>query len=142
MYELEYLDGECASLSANHIAENLFTQVDNEGNQQVLMKEIIGYHTNGQEVKQQDAFITTRTGTKRRRETTKGWEILIEWKDGSMNWVTLRIISSSSDQIRHLQPYCRGTSICLVGPICHEEEKSHPGKSEVQILAHMTQVRD
>ena len=31
MYEVEYLDGECASLSANHIAENLFAQVDNEG---------------------------------------------------------------------------------------------------------------
>ena len=95
MYELEYLDGEHASLSANHIAENLFAQVDDEGNQQVLMKEIIDYCTNGQEVKQQDAFITTRTGTKRRRETTKGWEILIEWKDGSMNWVTLKDVKES-----------------------------------------------
>ena len=32
MYEVEYLDGECASLFANHIAENLFAQVDDEGN--------------------------------------------------------------------------------------------------------------
>ena len=90
MYEVEYLDGERASLSANHIAETLFAQVDDEGNRQVLMKEIIDYHTNGQEVKHQDTFITTRTGTIRRRETTKGWEILIEWKDGSTNWVTLK----------------------------------------------------
>ena len=37
MYEVEYLDGECASLSANHIAENLFAQVDDEGNRQVLI---------------------------------------------------------------------------------------------------------
>ena len=72
MYEVEYLDGECASLSANHIAENLYAQVDDEGNRQVLMKEIINYCTNRQEVKHQDAFITMRTGTKRRRETTKG----------------------------------------------------------------------
>ena len=90
MYEVEYSDGERASLSANHIAENQFAHVDDEGNRQVLMKEIIDYHTNGQEVKHQDAFITMRTGTKRRRETTKGWEILIEWKDGSMNWVVLK----------------------------------------------------
>ena len=95
MYEVEYLDGECASLSANHIAENLFAQVDDEGNRQVLMKEIIDYHTNGQEVKHQDAFITTRSGTKRRRETTKGWEILIEWKDGSTNWVALKDVKES-----------------------------------------------
>ena len=60
MYEVEYLDGDRASLSANYIAESLFAQVNNEGIQQVLMQEIINYRTNGQEVKQQDAFITTR----------------------------------------------------------------------------------
>ena len=95
MYEVEYLDGEHASLSANHIAENLFAQVDDEGNWQVLMKEIIDYCTNRQEVKQQDAFITTMTGTKRRRESTRGWEIFIEWKDGSMNWVALKDVEES-----------------------------------------------
>ena len=47
------------------------------------------------ELKQQDAFITTKTGTKRRRETTKGWELLIEWKDGSTNWVSLKDIKES-----------------------------------------------
>ena len=70
-------------------------QVADEGNRQVLMKEIIDYRTNGQEVKHQDAFITTKTGSKQRRETTKGWEILIEWKDGSTNWVTLKDVKES-----------------------------------------------
>ena len=50
MYKVEYLDGERTSLSANHIAENLFAQVGDEGNRQVLMKEIVDYRTNGQEV--------------------------------------------------------------------------------------------
>ena len=95
MHEVEYFDGECASLSANHIAENLFAQVDDEGTGQVLMTEIIDYRTNRQEVKHQDAFIMMRTGTNRRRETTKGWEILIEWKDGSTNWVALEDIKES-----------------------------------------------
>ena len=52
------------------------------------------------------------------------------------------IISSSAGRIRHLQPHCGGTSICLVGPIRDEEEKLHPGKSQVQVLAKVTQVRD
>ena len=90
MYEVEYLDGKRISPSANHIAENLFAHVDDEGNRQVPMKEIINYRTNGQEVKHHDAFITTRTGTKRRRETTKVWDILIEWKDGRTNLVLLK----------------------------------------------------
>ena len=95
MYEVEFADGEKASLAANYIAENLFAQVDDDGNSQVLMNEIIDYQTNGTKLKQQDAFIITKTGTKRRQETTKGWELLIEWKDGSTNWVSLKDIKES-----------------------------------------------
>ena len=95
MYEVEFADGKKASLVANYIAENLFAEIDDEGNRQVLMNEIIDYRTNGTELKQQDAFITTKTGTKHRRETTKGWELLIEWKDGSTTWVSLMDIKES-----------------------------------------------
>ena len=95
MYEVEFADGEKASLTANYIAENLFAQVDDEGNRHILMKEIIDYRTNETELKQQDAFITTKMGTKHRQETTKGWELLIEWKDGSTNWVSLKDIKES-----------------------------------------------
>ena len=59
------------------------------------MNEIIDYWTNRTELKQQDAFITTKMGTKQRRETTKGWELLIEWKDSSTNWVSLKDIKES-----------------------------------------------
>ena len=72
MYKVEIADGEKASLTAKYIVDNLFAQIDYEGNRQVLMNEIIDYQTNGTELKQQDAFITTKTGTKCRRETTKG----------------------------------------------------------------------
>ena len=77
------------------IAENLFAQVDQDGNHQVLLDEIIDYCTTGKEVKQQDAFITTRTGTKRRHETTIGWELLVQWKDSSMNWIALKDLKES-----------------------------------------------
>ena len=95
MYEAEYLDGGRMSLAANSIAENLFTQIDDKGNQQVLMDEIIGHQSNEHVMKQQDAFITTKTGTKRRRETTKGWELLVQWKDGGTDWIALKDIKES-----------------------------------------------
>ena len=95
MYEVEYLDGERASLAANNIAENLFAQIDNEGNRQVLMDEIIGHRSNEHAVKQQDAFITTNTGTKRHKETTKGWELLVRWKDGGTDWIALKDVKES-----------------------------------------------
>ena len=89
------MDGTKQSLSANYIAENVFAQVDQDGNRQVLLDEIIDYCTTCKEVKQQDAFITTRTGTKRRHETTIGWELLVQWKDGSMNWIALKDLKES-----------------------------------------------
>ena len=72
MYEVQYLDGKKASLAANNIAEDLFAQIDEDGNRQVLMDKIIGHRSNEHAVKQQDAFVITKTGTKRRKETTKG----------------------------------------------------------------------
>ena len=76
MYEVEFRDGTKQSLSANYIAENVFAQVDQDGNRQVLLDEIIDYHTTSKEVKQQGAFITTMIGTNSRRETTIGWELM------------------------------------------------------------------
>jgi hypothetical protein len=95
MYEVEYPDGYKASLAANAIAENMFAQVDDEGHRHVLFEAIVDHRTDGSEVKQQDAFLTTRTGTKRRRETTQGWEILVQWKDGSTTWITLKDMKNS-----------------------------------------------
>ena len=91
VYEVEFPDGHTkASLSANAIAENLFAQVDDEGNRHVLFDEVVTHRTNGKEVRMQDAFVTTSRGTKRRKETTQGWELLVKWKDGSTTWVALK----------------------------------------------------
>ena len=43
MYEVEFMDGTKQSLSVNYIAENVFAQVDQDGNRQVLLDEIIDY---------------------------------------------------------------------------------------------------
>ena len=72
LYEVKYADGHKTSLAANVIAQNLFAQVDEEGNRHVLFDEIIDHRTNGKEVKQQNAFITRKTGNKKRRQTTQG----------------------------------------------------------------------
>jgi hypothetical protein len=54
MYEVEYQDGHKLAMAANVIAQNLFAQVDAEGNCHVLFDEIIDHRTDGKEVKQQD----------------------------------------------------------------------------------------
>jgi len=66
-----------------------------EGNRHVLFDEIIDHRTDGKEVKQQDALLMTRSGTRRRRETTIGWEILVQWKDQSTSWIALKDMKDS-----------------------------------------------
>ena len=77
-------------MAANAIAENLFAQIDDEGNRHVLFQDIIEYRTNFKQVLQQDAFVTTCTGTRRRQETAIRWELLVQWKDSSTTWVSLK----------------------------------------------------
>ena len=56
IYEVEYLDGFTTSIANNSIAENMFAQVDKEGNRHVLFDEIVEHRRNGNQVKMQDAF--------------------------------------------------------------------------------------
>jgi len=92
IYEVEYLDGHKASLSANSIAQNLFATIDEDGNRYVMLDSIIDSRTDGTEIIAADATVTSKNVGRRKRETTKGWEILLQWKDGSTTWETLKDI--------------------------------------------------
>lgn len=95
IYEVEYLDGHRASLTANTIAENLFAQVDEEGNRFVLLDAIMDHRVDGTQVTKDQEFIRRGERGLVRRETTKGWEILIQWKDGSSTWELLKDVKES-----------------------------------------------
>lgn len=95
MYEVEFIDGTMEAISANILAENILSQVDSEGHRQMLLDEIIDHRTTGEEVKKGDEFIITRSNTKRRLMTTKGWEICVQWKDGSTDWISLKDLKNS-----------------------------------------------
>ena len=95
MYEVEYQDSHTAALAANLIAENLFAQVDEEGNRSVLFDEIVDVRTDGTQVLQQDAFVNTSSRTQRQVITTKSWKVNLKWKDGSTTWNKLKDIKDS-----------------------------------------------
>ena len=95
MYEVEYVDGHKASLTANTIAQNMFAQFYDEGNIHVLFDEIINHCRTTLALKQANAFIVTSIGNRRRQDTTKGWDMLIRWKYGSTTWVPLKDMKES-----------------------------------------------
>jgi hypothetical protein len=83
LYKVKYQDGHRAALTANTIAENVFSQVDGAGHRHILFDSILGHRCNGSQIKEEDAFVMSCNGVKRGIEMTKGWEIKIQWKDGS-----------------------------------------------------------
>jgi len=89
-YEVEFPDGATDVFTANMIAENLYSQIDSEGNSYSIMSEIIDHKSDGSAVSKDDGFETTRDGVKRPRRTTKGWKMLVSWKDGTSSWVPLK----------------------------------------------------
>ena len=52
------------------------------------------HSVNGEELKDRDNFIIYQNYRKWRRETTKVWEILLQWNDGLSSWDTLKDIKN------------------------------------------------
>jgi hypothetical protein len=94
-YEVEFLDGHVEAMSANSIAQHLFSQIDEEGHRHILLDDIIDFRKDDTAVDKADAFITMKNGVKRRHQMTQGWQLLCQWKDGSTNWVALKDMKNS-----------------------------------------------
>ena len=94
VYEVEFVDGTTEKLTANIIAENLLAQVDEEGHRQLLLDEIIDHSVNDEAITMENAYYTVGN-TKRLKRTTKGWDIYVQWKDGSTDWIALKDLKDS-----------------------------------------------
>ena len=69
-YEIECLDGSYEVITANIIAENLFMQVDDEGQRQLMLEEIIDYWVDSTAVPIKDSHYFTKNGLKIKKHTT------------------------------------------------------------------------
>ena len=71
IHEVQYLDGNKASLYANTFSENLSSQVDEESNIFMLFDEIVYQSVYGTENMHQGFLIVSRNVWNKRRKTTK-----------------------------------------------------------------------
>jgi hypothetical protein len=88
MYEVVMDDGAVAEYTANMIAENLYSQVDEEGKRYLVFKEIVDH--------QCDRNAVLHGHNDKPRRTTKGWHLEVEWRDGSTSWLTLDELRTSN----------------------------------------------
>ena len=95
-YECELEDGTVMRYNANVIAENTFAQCDDEGRCLALLDEIIDHKRDARVLRVDNGYVTTKIGRKIPKNTTKGWKILCQWKDGSSDWVDLKHMKDSN----------------------------------------------
>jgi hypothetical protein len=89
-YKVSFPDGLTDCYAVNMVAESLYSQVDTDGRELILMKEIVDHWSDGSAVPGDDAYYVDPNGRTTRWMTTKGWKLLIEWKDGTMDWLPLK----------------------------------------------------
>ena len=95
-YEVE-VEGIRQEYSANQVAEALYAQTDEEGRRERIMVEIIDHRSNEEAVKPEDGFVTVRkTGRKKPRITTKGWDIKVKWRDGTSSWIPMKEVKEAN----------------------------------------------
>jgi hypothetical protein len=73
-YEVSFPDGSTDCYAA------LYSQVDADGREFILMKEIVDHRLDGSAVPVDDAYYVDPNGRTTRRMTAKGWKTLVEWK--------------------------------------------------------------
>ena len=90
IYDVEFPDGQVKEYAANIIAENMLTQVASDGLSTTLMEAIVDHQRDeAKALQHQDKYVQTKNGRCHLRKTTKGWELLIKWKDKSESWIKL-----------------------------------------------------
>ena len=88
--EYKFPDGDTERYAANVIAENLYSQVDEEGRQFALIKEIIDHATDTTAITKVDGFVVSKNGNKYRRSQLEDEILCVELNDRTLDWVALK----------------------------------------------------
>jgi hypothetical protein len=88
LYMVEFSDGHHEEFSANFIAENMFAQIDIEGKRHLLISEIVDHKC--------DSHALPKHAAAKGFRTTMGWSFLVQWKDSSTSWISMKYLKSSN----------------------------------------------
>jgi hypothetical protein len=92
---IQFPNGKVETYSANIIAENIYSQLDAEGNYYLLLGEIMDHHQNVSAIHTGDKFLVCN-GRKVPYQTTISWEFLVKWHDRSTSWEPLKNLKDSN----------------------------------------------
>jgi hypothetical protein len=62
----------------------------------MAMKETCCHRKDGQVISILDGFTTSKNGNKCPKQTTIGWQLLVEWNNGSSDWTNVKDLKESN----------------------------------------------
>ena len=73
----------------------MVSQVDYECHHYQVLTEVTYHNKSDSAISKVDGFIKSSSGDLHRKRTTCGWKLLLECRDGSVDWVTLKDLKQS-----------------------------------------------
>ena len=89
-------DGTTDRIFANKIATNIYSQLDDEGQEILAIGGIIDHKKDRNALTKEDGFIELKHGHKKGKSTTRGWQVLVEWKDETTTWMNLKDVKEAN----------------------------------------------
>jgi hypothetical protein len=86
---MEFDDSDVCELTANVIAKSMYASCDVDGNEYILFDSFVDYKSNSKAVTKDNQRIV-HNGHNSLHQSTVGWHLCIQWKDGSTSWQSLK----------------------------------------------------
>jgi hypothetical protein len=91
VYEVTFSNGHIREYRTNVIVENIFATVDDDGYETKIFKDILDHRSNPNTVLNEDeSWVISQNGNRVPKHTTIGWDLCVEWRDGSTDWIPLK----------------------------------------------------
>ena len=94
-YVVRYPDGSEDTMTYAKVVKHLYSQVDNEGNQLHIYHGIVGHRKSGRAIDKSDQWFV-KNGRKYKHRRTAGWDLEVEWKDGTSSWLPLSTLKKDN----------------------------------------------
>jgi hypothetical protein len=94
-YQVRYANGAMEELTAKIINESTMSQVDAAGKHNAIFKDIVDHRSDKTAVLPDDGYTLDRKGRRHQKITNKGWQLLVEWNDGTTEWLPLKDLKES-----------------------------------------------
>jgi len=88
-YVVEFDDGEVSELTANVIALSMYEMCDEDGIRILLFDSIVDNRRGESALSLTDQKFVDSRGKLQYKRSTAGWDLCVEWKDGSTSWEKL-----------------------------------------------------